>query len=121
MAQELDGLARSRTRSPAGPVLIPAAVGELIDKIAILEIKSERIADREKLANVSHELDLLRCLRRESALCGPRLEALAAELKAVNLALWEIEDKVRICEERGEFGREFAPLARAVYKTHQTG
>jgi hypothetical protein len=116
MAQELEALQR---QAPAtASVLIPGAVGELIDKITILEIKSERIADPAKLRNVTHELTLLRRLRGESGFHGCELDALGAKLKAANLALWEIEDEIRLCEQCGDFGERFIALARSVYKTN---
>ncbi len=104
--------------SPSGILLIPGSVGELFDKISILEIKSERIADAEKVAFVRHELALLRDL---AATCGtPSSDPAAAlsELKAVNEALWEIEDSIRDCEREKDFGARFIELARAVYKTN---
>jgi tetratricopeptide (TPR) repeat protein len=118
MAQALDELTRSRTKPSPTSILIPGAVGELIDKITILEIKSERISDQEKLKNVVHELELLRGLRAEGGFRGLKLDGLCERLKVINLALWEIEDAIRICEQRGEFGAEFIALARDVYKTN---
>jgi Flp pilus assembly protein TadD len=99
-------------------IAIPGAVGELIDKITILEIKSDRIVDRAKLENVRNELGLLKALQVEEGLTDHRLGALKANLKAVNAELWEIEDNIRICERSGDFGAKFVALARAVYKTN---
>lgn len=102
----------------AGILLIPGSVGELFDKISILEIKAERIRDAAKLAHVTRELALLVQL---AATCGePSSDATAAraELKRVNEALWEIEDAIRDCERAGDFGPDFVALARAVYKTN---
>jgi hypothetical protein len=95
--------------------LVPVSWGELIDKITILEIKQERIAAPEARANVAREYRLL----REAA--GPVADregvaTLRAELKAVNEALWEIEDEIRAREADGDFGDEFVSLARSVYK-----
>jgi hypothetical protein len=118
MAMELGARAEPRARPAAPPVLIPGAVGELIDKITILEIKAERIADPAKLRNVAHELTLLARLRDERGFAGPDLEALTGKLRGVNLELWEIEDEIRLCEEGGDFGERFIALARAVYKTN---
>lgn len=101
-----------------GILLIPGSVGELFDKISILEIKSERISDVAKLAFVRHELTLLRDL---AATCGTPSSDPAtalAELKAVNEALWEIEDSIRDCEREKDFGPRFIELARSVYKTN---
>jgi uncharacterized protein DUF6165 len=101
------------------PVLqAPLSVGELIDKITILEIKSERIADAGKLANIRHELKLLRELQSGAGLTGTRMDAFAAELKRVNEALWVIEDDIRECEAAADFGPGFVALARSVYQNN---
>lgn len=99
-------------------ILVPLSPGELYDKISILEIKSEKISDAEKLSNVRHELALL-CDRRDD-LIGPdqKLDELYAQLKAVNLELWDIEDDIRDCERDDDFGETFVKLARAVYFTN---
>jgi hypothetical protein len=94
-------------------ILAPISAGELVDKITILEVKSERIAP-EKRANVVHELTLLREIAARALPQG--LEALTGELRAVNAALWDIEDGKRDCERRGDFGEGFVALARAVYR-----
>jgi post-segregation antitoxin (ccd killing protein) len=94
----------------------PVSAGELIDKITILEIKLERITDVTKQANVRHELDLLSAVQAKSVPASPELTALAAELKAVNERLWEIEDEIRSCETSGNFGDRFITLARSVYQ-----
>ncbi|HKY94065.1 MAG TPA: DUF6165 family protein [Kiloniellales bacterium] len=96
-------------------ILAEISPGELIDKITILEIKSERLSDAAKLANVRYALERLRTTRAlldgEAAL--PPLEA---ALKAVNAQLWQIEDEIRDCERRGDFGPAFVALARQVYR-----
>ena len=92
------------------------APGELIDKITILEIKAERIQDPGKLANVRHELRLLTAARDRSVPPSAELDALTAELRRVNLALWDVEDALRDCERDEQFGAEFIRLARSVYK-----
>lgn len=99
-------------------ILVPVAPGELIDKITILEIKSERISDPAKLANVRLELDLLDGVRRERIKASGELGRLTGELKAVNERLWEIEDDIRLCERDRDFGPRFVELARAVYHTN---
>ncbi|MDW8479782.1 MAG: DUF6165 family protein [Xanthomonadales bacterium] len=100
-----------------GPVelLVPVSVGELLDKIAILEIKSERIADPAKRANVLRELTALREVWERSPLAGLDLGSLRAELKAVNERLWDIEDAIRDKEREQCFDAEFVALARSVY------
>jgi hypothetical protein len=97
-------------------VTVPISPGELIDKITILEIKSERITDEEKLGNVRTELAMLRRARDAAVGPSPELQALEAELKATNTALWDIEDRIRKCERAGDFGPDFIVLARAVYR-----
>ncbi len=109
--------------APASHVL-PAAItvevapGELIDKITILEIKADRIADRAKRANVERELAVLRAARDGAIAPDVRLARLTTALKAVNLKLWDIEDDIRECERSREFGATFVELARAVYRTN---
>ena len=96
-------------------VLVPISVGELIDKIVILEIKSERIKNANQLANIANELGALRAVRLGDV-DRARLDALSAELKRVNAKLWDVEDSIRECDARGDFGDNFIELARAVYR-----
>lgn len=96
---------------------VPVAWGELVDKITILEIKSERIADPAKLANVATELRLLR-ERLGTVESDPAVARLHAALKGVNETLWQIEDDIRDCERDGDFGPTFIELARSVYRTN---
>ena len=95
-------------------ISIPVGLGELYDKISVLEIKSEKITDKEKLAYVNEELSAL----RETAKQFPVDPALYAELKDVNSRLWEIEDAIRIEESKKDFGEKFIELARSVYVTN---
>jgi hypothetical protein len=99
-------------------ILIPASPGELLDKIAILEIKAERIRDARKLANVRAELAVLARARDTSLDRAGWLDRLAAALKSINAELWEIEDRIREHERRGDFGLGFVELARAVYRSN---
>ena len=99
-------------------ILIPISPGELLDKITILQIKSERIDDAAKVANVRTELELLQRVWTEQVENDATLEALAAELKSINEALWEIEDDIRDEERNRRFGDRFIELARAVYVTN---
>ena len=99
--------------------MIPVSTGELADKISILQIKSERIDDPAKLANVRRELEALQAVWSALPFAGEaRLATLCADLKAVNEALWEIEDEIRICEVEQQFEARFIELARAVYHTN---
>ena len=97
-------------------ILIPASAGELIDKITILEIKVKNIRDPEKNRNVAKELEaLVKCLRKNIS-DADQLTDLRASLKSINEALWNIEDDIRLCEQRGEFDDKFIKLARSVYR-----
>lgn len=102
-----------------GTVLqVEVSAGELIDKITILEIKAERIADPDKVANVRRELRSLAAARSEVLPSSPDLDELTAELRRINERLWEIEDDIRDCERKSDFGERFIELARAVYRTN---
>ncbi len=99
-------------------LLIPVSWGELLDKITILEIKSERMTDDVKLANVRSELELLQGVRDRQGAGPDGLAQLVAELHEVNGRLWEIEDAIRDCERDQDFGERFIELARSVYFTN---
>ena len=101
--------------TPPQDILVPISVGELIDKIVILEIKSERISNTNQLANVANELGALRAVRLGDV-DRARLDALSAELKRVNARLWDVEDAIRECEARDDFGSSFIELAHTVYR-----
>lgn len=105
---------------PATPndlaVTIPVGVGELIDKIVILEIKAARFADPGKLGNVRRELSALAAARARHVPPSPDLDALEASLKAVNLRLWDAEEALRDHERAADFGPGFVRLARSVYR-----
>ena len=96
---------------------IPISIGELIDKITILEIKYENISDIEKNKLINVELKLLNSIYKK---IGPNkeLEQLKLELKKINSTLWEIEDEIRILENKKVFDKEFVSLARSVYITN---
>lgn len=93
---------------------VPISPGELLDKITILEIKSEQIEDKEKVANVNAELEILSKIWVKTAPDKDLVE-LKQELKENNKALWDIEDKIRIKEANKEFDQVFIELARSVY------
>jgi hypothetical protein len=101
-----------------GLISAPISHGELIDKLTILEIKSERMADAAKLANVRDELQLLSSLWQADAASRTDIAAERAELKRINEALWEIEDEIRVKERDQAFDARFIELARAVYHTN---
>ena len=96
---------------------VPVSWGELLDKITILEIKEERIADPAARSNVRRELGLLRDIAAP-ALAEPAATRLLATLRRINERLWDIEDDIRGKEAHADFGPDFIALARAVYKTN---
>jgi hypothetical protein len=96
-------------------ILVPISPGELLDKITILRIKSERMTDPAKLANVRHELLLLEQTWRDAGFSSAEIGSDESALQAVNTKLWDIEDDIRDKESRQVFDREFIELARAVY------
>jgi len=96
-------------------IQVPVSYGELIDKITILEIKSRQITDAGKLANVRTELDLLNTTWASHPASKTDISAERARLLAVNEALWDIEDRIRLKEKAQAFNAEFIELARSVY------
>lgn len=98
-------------------IQIDVGVGELIDKITILEIKQGQITLPEKLKNIRHELNLLNQVKASLQLSeeSARLEK---ELKTINKKLWDIEDEIRLCESNKRFDEQFIQLARSVYITN---
>jgi tetratricopeptide (TPR) repeat protein len=99
-------------------VPIEVAPGELLDKITILELKSERITDQAKLPNICRELTVLTKARDRTIPCSRDLDQWIRELKAVNAAIWEVEDEIRECERQQDFGHRFVELARSVYRNN---
>ncbi len=91
---------------------VPISVGELIDKITILEIKKDKLKNL-KLKNILKELSFLRVVLEKNSIFIP--DAIYFQLKSINLKLWDIEDKIRIKEKNKEFDNEFIELARSVY------
>ncbi len=92
------------------------SVGELIDKITILEIKLQKIKDPKKLENINIELDSLN--QHFTEIKNENLSQLKNNLKEVNLKLWQIEDDIRVCEKNQNFDKNFIELARSVYITN---
>lgn len=97
---------------------VPVSPGEVLDKITILEIKSERISDAPKLANVKRELGLLQASWQQSVDEDETVRRIHAKLKSINEDLWEIEDDIREKERAREFDQVFIDLARSVYVTN---
>ena len=91
---------------------VPISVGELIDKITILEIKKNKLKNL-KLKNILKELSFLRAVLEKNSIFIP--DEIFLQLKSINLTLWDIEDKIRIKEKNKEFDNEFIELARSVY------
>jgi len=99
-------------------LIVKTSPGEFLDKLTILEIKSERIRDHKKLENVERELAHLRVIWSESSLSKVDVSALLAELKEINESLWEVEDQIRLKESANQFDDGFIQLARSVYLTN---
>lgn len=99
-------------------ILTPVSIGELVDKITILELKAERIDDATKRANVRAELDGLVPLWAEQQARQPTLAALKQQLHAINARMWDIQDALRECEAAQRFDARFIELARGVYATN---
>ena len=99
-------------------ILIPISPGELLDKITILEIKSERIESAEKKANVNNELGMLNKVWADAVTQDADIASMRAELKDINETLWDIEDDIRDEERAKRFSEKFIELARSVYVTN---
>ena len=91
---------------------VPISIGELIDKVTILEIKKDKLKNL-KLKNILKELSFLRAVLEKNNILIP--DEIYLQLKSINLKLWDIEDKIRIKEKNKEFDNEFIELARSVY------
>jgi hypothetical protein len=100
----------------AQDVLVPVSIGELIDKITILRIKERKISDAAKLANIKAELGSLEAVCARAGI--DTRSALAAELEAINMKLWQIEDDIRDKERAKAFDAGFVQLARSVYQVN---
>jgi len=99
-------------------ILIPVSPGELLDKITILQIKSQRISDKDKLVNVLKELDILNEIWSKIVSDDPTIEQMTKELITINQSLWDIENDIRDEEKHRNFGERFIELARSVYITN---
>ncbi len=99
-------------------ISVPVSFGELLDKMAILQIKTERMSDPAKIANVRRELESLQATWNHSDESKIDIAETLAELKKVNEQLWEIEDEIRDLEREKRFDKQFIELARRVYITN---
>ena len=99
-------------------ILTEISAGELLDKISILEIKLGKIDNKNSLNEINKEYKLLKESQKTNIEDTEGVQKLFDQIKAINLDLWDIEDKIRICEKNKDFGKEFIELARAVYLTN---
>ena len=96
-------------------IVVEVSVGELLDKISILEIKKEKIKDPEKLRYINNEHDVLKDQFLKNVKSDEKLDSLFKFLKEINNKLWVIEDDKRLCEKNSDFGDEFIKLSRDVH------
>ena len=101
--------------SKSKKILTEISAGELLDKMTILEIKLDKIRDKENLLEVSKEYESLKETKKSNIKLTKDLEKLIIQLKEINLKLWDFEDKTRICEKNKDFGQTFINLSRSVY------
>ena len=96
-------------------ILVEVSVGELLDKISILEIKKEKIKDPEKLKFINDEYEVLKAELNQNVKSDEKLNDLFNSLKDINSKLWVIEDDKRLCEKNSDFGEKFIQLSRDVH------
>ena len=96
-------------------ILVEVSVGELLDKISILEIKKKKIKDLEKLKFINDEYDILKEQLNKNVISNEKLEKLFQALKEINARLWVIEDDKRLCEKNSDFGNKFIKLSRDIH------
>ena len=96
-------------------ILVEVSVGELLDKISILEIKKEKIKDPEKLKFINDEYEVLKAELNQNVKSDEKLNDLFNSLKDINSKLWVIEDDKRLCEKNSDFGEKFIKLSRDVH------
>ena len=94
------------------------SAGELLDKISILEIKLSKINNKNSLLEINKEYKVLKSAKKTNIVTSDKIEHLFKEIKKTNLDLWNIEDKIRICEKNKNFDKNFIDLARSVYITN---
>ena len=96
-------------------ILVEVSVGELLDKISILEIKKEKIKDLEKLKFINDEYNVLKTELKNNIKFDEKLKKLFTSLKEINSKLWFIEDDKRMCEKNSDFGEKFIELSRNIH------
>jgi len=96
-------------------ILTEISAGELLDKISILEIKLEKIKDKNSQEEIKKEYKILKQIQNSSIKYEDRIKNLINSIKEVNIKLWDAEDKLRICEKNKDFGKSFIELAREIY------
>ena len=96
-------------------IIVEVSIGELLDKISILEIKQEKIKDPEKLKFINNEHSILKSQLRKNVISNEKLDGLYQSLKEINAKLWTIEDNKRQCEKDKDFGEKFIKLSRDVH------
>ena len=96
-------------------ILVEVSVGELLDKISILEIKKEKIKDSEKLKFINNEYEVLKDQLDKNVKSDEKIDKLFQSLKKINTKLWVIEDDKRLCEKNSDFGEKFIKLSRDVH------
>ena len=96
-------------------ILVEVSVGELLDKISILEIKLDKIKDNEKLKFIKDEYNILKKEFDENVNQNKKIDDLFKSLKEINLKLWVIEDDKRMCEKNSDFGENFIKLSRDIH------
>ena len=96
-------------------ILVEVSVGELLDKISILEIKKEKIKDPEKLKFINDEFNILKDQLNKNVKSDEKLDNLFISLKEINSKLWVIENEKRMCEKNSDFGEKFVKLSRDVH------
>ena len=99
-------------------IISEISAGELLDKISILEIKLDKIKNQNRQQEISKEYKILQKTKEMNIESTQEINQLIEEIKIINLKLWEIEDKIRVCEKNKDFGKDFIELARAVYLTN---
>ena len=96
-------------------ILCEISFGDLLDKLSILELKIDKIKGKNHLKEINKEYKLLIKVKNQNIRSSNKINKLSHQIKKINLNLWNIEDKIRICEKEKDFGEKFIKLARNVY------